>query len=101
MNCIMRKNIPYIIIPDETASNKGVIFKKGDDLKNNVVYATKNEWKIFEEYKDLEAKVAENIDPVKTTKISCEEDNTQHNRYRDIGKQQTFVFKINFCFSAL
>ena len=89
----MRKNVPYILIPDETASNRGkaIIFKKGVDLKNNVVYATNNEWKILEEYKDLEAEVVESINPVKTTKISREEDNAKHNRYRDIGKQQTFL----------
>ena len=86
----MRKNVPYILIPDETASNRGkaIIFKKGVDLKNNVVYATNNEWKILEEYKDLEAEVVESINPVKTTTISREEDNAKHNRYRDIGKMQ-------------
>ena len=105
LNAIMRKDKPDILLPNEITPKreKSIIFKKGDDLKKNVVYSTEDERRRFEEFKDLEAKVAESIAPVKTTEIAHEENNTKHNRYRDIGNQNT----DNYCllkrvtFSAL
>ena len=96
LNSLMRKDKPNILIPDVTVSNrrKSIIFKKGDDLKNDVVYSTEDERRRFEEFKDLEAKVAKSVSPVKTTEIARKEDNAKHNRYRDIGKQTT----DNHCF---
>ena len=93
LDAIKKKEKPNILIPDETASNrrKSIIFKKGNDLKNNVVYSTEDERKRFEEFKVLEAKVAESITPVKSTEISREEDNARHNRYRDIGNQNIII----------
>ena len=65
---------------------ESIIFEKGDDLKNIVVYSTEDERKRFEEFTQLETKVAASITMVKTTEVSREEDNAKHNRYRDIGK---------------
>ena len=65
---------------------KSIIFQKGETLKNDVVHATEDEKKIFEEFQTLETRVAESITPVKTTNISREEENAKHNRYKDIGK---------------
>ena len=83
-------------MPDVIGSNmrKSIIFKKGNDLKNDVVYSTEDERRRFEEFKDLEAKVAESIAPVKTTETAREENNAKHNRYRDIGNQHF----NNYCF---
>ena len=96
LNLILRNDKPNISIPDVIASNRrqSIIFKKGDDLKNDVVYSTEDERKRFEEFKDLEAKVAESIAPVKTTEIAREENNAKHNRYRDIGNN----LMNNYCF---
>ena len=96
LNLILRNDKPNILIPDVIASNsrQSIIFKKGNDLKNDVVYSTEDERRRFEEFKDLEAKVAESIAPVKTTETAREENNAKHNRYRDIGNQHF----NNYCF---
>ena len=88
MDSIMKTKKPNILLPVERDSNlrESIIFKKGDDLKNNVVYSTEDERKRFEEFTQLETKVATSITLVKTTEVSREEDNAKHNRYRDIGK---------------
>ena len=93
MDAIKKKEKPNILIPDETASNKrkSIIFQKGDDLKKNVVYSTEDERRRFEEFKVLEARVAESIAPIKSTEISREEDNAKHNRYRDIGNHNIII----------
>ena len=88
-------------MPDVIGSNmrKSIIFKKGNNLKNDVVYSTEDERRRFEEFKDLEAKVAESIAPIKTTEIAREENNAKHNRYRDIGNQNTnnyYFLKVIF-----
>ena len=91
-------------MPDVIGSNmrKSIILKKGNDLKNDVVYSTEDERRRFEEFKDLEAKVAESIAPVKTTDTAREENNAKHNRYRDIGNQNTIDYCISrIIFSAL
>ena len=78
---------------------KSIIFQKGENLKNDVVHATEDEKKIFEEFQTLEARVAESITPVKKTNISCEEENAKHNRYKDIGKeflQRLMVLIVHF-----
>ena len=91
LNLKLRNDKPDILLPDVIASNRSqsIILKKGNDLKKNVVYSTEDERRRFEEFKDLEAKVAESIAPVKTTETAREEDNAKHNRYRDIGNQNT------------
>ena len=83
-------------MPDVIGSNmrKSIIFKKGNNLKNDVVYSTEDERRRFEEFKDLEAKVAESIAPIKTTEIAREENNAKHNRYRDIGN--SFINKTKY-----
>ena len=85
-------NTPTILLPSKMDSNhlKSIIFQKGENLKNDVVHATEDEKKIFEEFQTLETRVAESITPVKTTNISREEENVKHNRYKDIGKAFTF-----------
>ena len=74
LNSLTRKDKPNILIPDVITSNrrKSIIFKKGNDLKNDVVFSTEDERRRFEEFKDLDAKVAESIAPVKTTEIARE-----------------------------
>ena len=69
------------------------VFKKGGDLKLNVVNSTGDERKRFEEYKTLENKVSKDITPKKSIAISREEKNTKHNRYTDIG-MNTYMYKI-------
>ena len=69
------------------------VFKKGGDLKLNVVNSTGDERKRFEEYKTLEDKVSKDITPKKSIAISREEKNTKHNRYTDIG-MNTYMYKI-------
>ena len=64
--------------------NKNV-FKKGGDLKINVVNSTEDERKIYEEFQKLEAKVDKIIAPLKSITTSRKEGNTKHNRYTDIG----------------
>ena len=100
----MRNDKPNILLPDETASNrrKSIIFKKGDDLKKIVVYSTEDERKRFEEFKVLEARVAESITQEKSSEISREENNAKHNRYRDIGNHSTILFSLlRTIFSAI
>ena len=79
---LKRSSVPRILVPEEEGP---VIFKKGASLKKNIVSATEDEKRRFEEFKDLEAEVAETITPVKTKGTSLLEENTKHNRYRDIG----------------
>ena len=85
----MKTKKPNILLPVERGSNprESIIFEKGEDLKNNVVYSTEDERKRFEEFTQLETKVAATITLVKTNDVSREEDNAKHNRYRDIGKE--------------
>ena len=92
LDSILKTNKPNILLPVERDSNlrESIIFKKGDDLKNNVVYSTEDERKRFEEFTQLETKVAASITLVKTAEVSREEDNTKHNRYRDIGKSNHY-----------
>ena len=90
MDSIIKTKKPNILLPVERDSNprESTIFEKGADLKNTVVYSTEDERKRFEEFTQLETKVAATITLVKTTAVSREEDNAKHNRYRDIGKKQ-------------
>ena len=83
---------PNILLPVEkdSSNRESIIFEKGDDLKNTVVFSTEDERKRFEEFTQLETKVAASITMVMTTKISREEDNAKHNRYRDIGKSNHY-----------
>ena len=66
---------------------KSIVFYKNNELKQNVVDSTEDEQKRIQEFQKLEAKVDESITPVKMTNVSREEDNTKHNRYKDIGKE--------------
>ena len=61
------------------------VFKKGEELKINVVNSTEDERKIYEEFQNLEAKVNKIITPLKSITTSRKEGNTKHNRYTDIG----------------
>ena len=95
MDSILKTNKPNILLPVERGSSReSIIFEKGDELKNNVVYSTEDERKRFEEFTQLETKVAATITLVKTAEVSREEDNAKHNRYRDIGKA-TIIYCIN------
>ena len=90
---LKRSSVPRILVPEEEGP---VIFKKGASLKNNIVSATEDEKRRFEEFKDLEAEVAETITPVKTKGTSLLEENTKHNRYRDIGRIYSILLQQCF-----